>query len=111
MVIAESTLSKTWITNRIKVTALFLLSGLLSGLASGWLSSSVARQLLALIVVVASPIFYTSRLGQIFSLGEIFLSQQSITLRSCLSQCASSQLVCVCSHSRFYKTSSFLLRL
>ena len=107
MVIAESTLSKTWITNRIKVTALFLLSGLLSGLASGWLSStprlrsflyikgdkfliptykfwtvfalvfsaalvaayflsrafgwltlspSVARQLLALIVVVASPI-------------------------------------------------------
>ena len=40
MVIAESTLSKTWITNRIKVTALFLLSGLLSGLASGWLSST-----------------------------------------------------------------------
>ena len=107
MVISESTLSKTWITNRIKVTALFFLSGLLSGLASGWLSStarlrsflyikgdkfliptykfwtvfalvfsaaliaayllsrvlgwltispSVARQLLALLVVVASPI-------------------------------------------------------
>src|SRR5882724_1242879 len=40
MVIAESTLSKTWITKRIKVTTLFLLSGLLSGLASGWLSST-----------------------------------------------------------------------
>src|SRR5436190_20659250 len=40
MVVAESTLSKTWITNRIKVTALFLLSGLLSGWTSGWLSST-----------------------------------------------------------------------
>ena len=107
MPIAESILSKTWTTNRIKVTALFLVSGLLSGLAFGWLSStpklqsvlyfkgdkfliptykfwivfalvfsaalvaayflsrvfgwltllpSVGRQLLALIVVVASPV-------------------------------------------------------
>jgi hypothetical protein len=107
MVIAESTLSKTWITSSIKVTAVFLLSGLVSGLISGWLSStrrlrgflflkgdkfliptykfwtvfalvfsislvvayflsralgwltlspSVARQLLALFVVVASPV-------------------------------------------------------
>jgi hypothetical protein len=40
MVIAESALSKTWITSRIKVTAVFLLSGLLSGLVSVWLSST-----------------------------------------------------------------------
>jgi hypothetical protein len=40
MVIAESTLSKNWITNRIKVTSLFLFTGLLSGLVSGWVSST-----------------------------------------------------------------------
>lgn len=40
MIIAESTLSRTLITNRIKVTALFFLSGLVSGVSSGWLSST-----------------------------------------------------------------------
>src|SRR5260370_41509784 len=124
MVIAESTLSKTWITNRIKVTGLFLLSGLLSGLTSGWLSStprlrsflyikgdkfliptykfwtvfalvfsaalvaayflsrafgwltlspSVARQLLVLIVVVASPILLHVSSRADFLIGADFL--------------------------------------
>src|SRR3954469_25407697 len=44
MVVAESIVSKIWLTSRVKVVAVFFLAGLVSGIVSAWLSSTPGLQ-------------------------------------------------------------------